>query len=92
MNFVINDLDKSIVYENKPIYLPKKELGIIEFLQTNPNRLIDRKEILENVWDSDVVVEDRTIDVHIRKIRKRFPNIPIVTRRCYGYMWKDNVL
>jgi two-component system alkaline phosphatase synthesis response regulator PhoP len=91
MEYIINQTDKSIIYEGTPVYLPKKEFRIIEFLQTNPNRLIDRKEILKNVWDEDVVVLDRTVDVLIRRLRKRFPNIPIVTRKCYGYMWKENV-
>jgi two-component system alkaline phosphatase synthesis response regulator PhoP len=92
MEYRIDQTDKSIVHNNDVFYLPKKEFRIVEFLQNNPNKIISREEILENVWDRDVVVVNRTIDVHIRRIRKKFPNIPIVTRKCYGYMWNNNVV
>jgi two-component system alkaline phosphatase synthesis response regulator PhoP len=89
--WIINNNDKSIEHNGEVLYLPRKEFMIMSYLQENSNRAITREELLRNIWGDDVVVLPRTVDVHIRRIRKRFPNIPIVTRKCYGYMWKENV-
>ena len=91
MEYRINEKEKSVDYNDRTYYLPKKEFRLMEYLYNNANKILTRDLILLNVWGDDVIVGNRTIDVHIRKLRKTFPNIPIVTRRCYGYMWKNNV-
>ena len=92
MEYRINETEKSVVYNDETFYLPKKEFRLMEYLYNNPNKVLTREVILENVWGNDVIVGDRTIDVHIRRLRKTFPNIPIVTRKCYGYIWKQPTL
>lgn len=68
--------------------LPRKEFKIVKLLMKNKGRVIGRHEMLRNVWEDSVIVGDRTIDVHICKIKNKFPNIPIKTRKCYGYLWQ----
>jgi two-component system alkaline phosphatase synthesis response regulator PhoP len=87
--WIINNNDKSIEHNGEVLYIPRKEFMIMSYLQENPNKIIDREELLKNVWGEDVVVLPRTVDVHIRRLRKRFPDAPITTRKCYGYMWKS---
>lgn len=72
--------------ESRP--LPKKMFEIAYFLLNNKNRLVRRNKILSVIWGDDVFVGDRTIDVHIRKLRAL--NIPnIVTQKGVGYMWLE---
>jgi two-component system alkaline phosphatase synthesis response regulator PhoP len=87
--WIINNNNKSIEYNGESICIPRKEFMIIAYFQENPNRIINRQELLKNIWGDDIVVGERTIDVHIRRLRKRFPDAPITTRKCYGYMWKS---
>ena len=68
--------------------LPKKEFKIVVYLMKNKGRVISRYEMLKNVWEDGVIVGDRTIDVHICKIKRKFPGIPIKLRKCYGYLWQ----
>ena len=92
MEYRINNDEKSIECNGERLYIPKKEFLIFSYLYNNPNRVITREEFLQNVWGENVVVEPRTVDVHIRSIKKKFPDVPIATRRCYGYFWKSDVL
>lgn len=87
--WIINNNDKSIEYNGEVLYLPRKEFMIMSYLQENSNRAITREELLKNIWGDDVIVGERTIDVHIRRLRKKFPDAPITTRKCYGYLWKS---
>jgi two-component system alkaline phosphatase synthesis response regulator PhoP len=65
--------------------LPNKEFKIVYLLASAPNKVFSRDEIFENVWDEDVIVGDRTIDVHIRKIREKLGNEYIRTVKRVGY-------
>ena len=58
-----------VTYNGQEIKFPRKEFELLSFLASKPGRVFTRNEILENVWGSEVLVIDRTIDVHIRKIR-----------------------
>ena len=53
------------------IYLPPKELELLFFLASNPNRVFTREQLLENVWGYDFYGESRTVDVHIKRIREK---------------------
>ena len=93
MEYRINHMDKSVEYEGKLSFLPKKEFKLLEYLQSNKGRVFSREDLIREVWEYDTVfVDTRTVDVHIRRLRKTFPKIPIVTRKCYGYMWNNNVV
>lgn len=86
INGLIIDPEKYIVQLNKKdIILPRKEFELLYLLASKPGKVFLRNEILENVWGSDVVVGDRTIDVHIRKIRQKLDIDCITTVKGVGY-------
>lgn len=61
----------TVMLNRKEIFFPKKEFQTLVFLMKHPDRVLTREAILNAVWGSDVVVGDRTIDVHIRRIREK---------------------
>ena len=66
------DREKYIVYkEGEELKLPRKEFELLSLLLSKPGKVFERNEILECVWGSEVIVGDRTIDVHIRKLREK---------------------
>jgi DNA-binding response OmpR family regulator len=67
----INEEKYIVVVNNEKYDLPKKEFDLLYYLAKNMGRVFDRENILNNVWGLNVYVSDRTIDVHIRRIRKR---------------------
>lgn len=69
--------------------LPRKEFSLLALLQSAPGRLFTREEIYRAVWGSEVVVGDRTIDVHIRRLRSKVGAEHIVTLKGLGYKWED---
>jgi two-component system alkaline phosphatase synthesis response regulator PhoP len=66
---------------------PRKVTELTYYLITNPGRIVKRDEILSQVWGDDVIVSDRTIDVHIRKIRQALNFDCIKTIKGVGYQW-----
>lgn len=84
------DRDKYIViYGNKEINLPKKEFELIALLMSKPGRVFTREIILNTIWGNDVVVGDRTIDVHIRKLREKIGTKIIKTVKGVGYKFDE---
>ncbi len=75
--------------EGVNIALPRKEFKMLYYLMRNSNRVVTRDELLRKVWGTDVIVEQRTVDVHIRKVRSKIGKDCIETKKCYGYMWKE---
>lgn len=65
--------------------LPKKEFDLLYLLASNTNKVFKREEILEKVWGSDVIVGERTIDVHIRRLREKLGIGTIQTLKGIGY-------
>lgn len=85
-NGLFIDKDKFLVYiEGKEISLPKKEFKLLMLLKDFNGNVCTREKILTTVWGNDVVVGDRTIDVHIRKLRKKIGNDKIKTVKGIGY-------
>lgn len=83
--------DEYLVYkEGTPISLPKKEFELLFFLASKPGKVFPRETLLENIWGSDVMVVDRTIDVHIRKLREKLGDDYIQTIRGVGYKFAQN--
>lgn len=70
---------------DKVVTLPKKEFELLKLLTSKPGRVFKREEILYKVWGDDVVVNDRTIDVHIRKLRDKLDLREIKTVKGIGY-------
>jgi two-component system alkaline phosphatase synthesis response regulator PhoP len=77
--------DYYILKDDIQINLPKKEFELFVLLTSNPGKVFKREFILEQVWGSDVVVGDRTIDVHIRKLREKIGDNYFKTVKGVGY-------
>ncbi len=83
------DTEKHIVYKNEvPIELPRKEFSLLLLLSSKPGKVFKREVILDTVWGDDVVVGDRTIDVHIRKLREKLGEDFIKTVKGIGYKFE----
>lgn len=83
---LVIDKEKFQVYKNhEQVILVKKEFELLSLLTSKPGKVFNRQEILNQVWDSDVIVGDRTIDVHIRKLREKLGAEYILTLKGVGY-------
>lgn len=80
------DKDKHMIYKGSDeINLPKKEFKLFSLLSSKPGKVFTREYILEQVWGDEVVVGDRTIDVHIRKLREKIGEDYFKTVKGVGY-------
>lgn len=77
-----------VEYQGKSLQFPRKEFELLSFLASKPGRVFSRDEILENVWGNEVLVVDRTIDVHVRKIREKLDDRYIFTVKGVGYKFE----
>ena len=77
-----------VIYQGKNISLAKKEFELLYLLASRPGRVFLRNEILNQIWGADVIVGDRTIDVHIRKIRQKLGIDCITTVKGVGYKFE----
>ncbi len=84
----INKTKFTVSYKGKEILLAKKEFELLSLLASKPGRVFLRNEILQRVWGTDVIVGDRTIDVHIRKIRQKVGIDLITTVKGVGYKFE----
>lgn len=88
-NITIDIKRHVVVKDGEKIHLPRKVLQIMNQLLANKGRVLRREQLLRDVWGNDVIVGDRTVDVHIRKIRKVVPDC-ISTIKGVGYKWVEN--
>lgn len=80
------DKDNFRVSKNgQQFLLPKKEFDLLYLLASNTDKVFKREEILEKVWGNDVIVGERTIDVHIRRLREKLGMNAIQTLKGIGY-------
>lgn len=86
---IINREKYLVIQNGEPIHLPKKEFELLALLASRPEIVFERDVILERVWGTDIVVGDRTIDVHIRKLREKIGDDYIQTVKGIGYKFKD---
>ena len=83
------DTEKYVVFlKGNEIILPKKEFELLALLFTKPGNVFTREVILNKVWGDDIIVGDRTIDVHIRKLREKLGDSYIKTVKGVGYKLK----
>lgn len=83
------DREKYIVIkQGRKIVLPKKEFELLYLLASKPNKVFTREEILSKIWGDNVVVGDRTIDVHIRKVREKIGDEFLTTVKGIGYKFE----
>ena len=94
-NIKIEDLEldittKKILINNKPVKLTKKEFNILYKLMQHPGKVFSRDDILSTVWEDEVYVLDRTVDVNITRLRKKLGKYGkyIISRSGYGYCFE----
>lgn len=84
-NLTIDPMKFIVTVDHKDVVLAKKEFELLYLLASKPGRVFLRNEILSQVWGQEVIVGDRTIDVHIRKIRQKLNLDCITTVKGVGY-------
>lgn len=88
-NGVRMDLERVLVYNgNEELQLPKKEFELLALLMSKPGKVFKRDEIYAHIWGHDLFVGDRTIDVHIRKLREKIGDDRIGTVKGIGYRFE----
>jgi two-component system, OmpR family, alkaline phosphatase synthesis response regulator PhoP len=87
-NITINRERYLVIKDNVEIVLPKKEFELLSLLASKPGSVFTRDVILSKVWGNEVVVGDRTIDVHIRKLREKLGDEYIKTVKGVGYKFE----
>jgi two-component system, OmpR family, alkaline phosphatase synthesis response regulator PhoP len=86
---ILIDREKYLIFKGKKEYqLPRKEFELLELLTSKPNKVFTREEIFEVIWGNDVIVGERTIDVHIRRIREKLEIDNIKTIKGVGYKYE----
>ena len=84
-NIEINSKHHVVKFNGQEIILPRKEFKLLSLLCSEPGVVHTREEIMDKVWGAEVVVGDRTIDVHIRKLREKLEEDLIATVKGVGY-------
>ncbi len=85
------DTEKRLLFKDSaPIELPKKEYELLLLLSSKPGKVFTRERIYQSLWGNDLTVGDRTIDVHIRKLREKIGDDLIKTIKGVGYKLKDH--
>lgn len=81
----------TVTTDGKEVQLPPKEFYLLYKLVSNPNKIFTRLELLDEIWGMDTESDERNVDAHVKKLRKKFdgnPNFEIVTVRGLGYKGK----
>ena len=84
-DLIIDRSSYKVSYKGEKINLPRKEFELLYLLASTPGKVFKRENILESVWGKDVIVGDRTIDVHIRKLREKIGSAFFETVKGVGY-------
>jgi two-component system alkaline phosphatase synthesis response regulator PhoP len=85
MEIAINTNLCTVVKNGKHINLSRKEFELLALLMSKPEQVFDREKIYGAIWGKSIIVGDRTIDVHIRKLREKIGDEHIKTLRGFGY-------
>lgn len=88
----INTKNKEAFIKGRPVNLTKTEFEILQKLAKNPNRIFSRQEIIESVWGNNVFVTERTVDVHITRLRKKLEEYGNVISNRLGYGYKFDLM
>ena len=86
-NIVIDGEKYTVEVDSKTINLPRKEFELLFLLASRPGKVFKREKIMESVWGSDIIVGDRTIDVHVRKLREKIGESFLKTIKGVGYQF-----
>ena len=88
-SLIVNREKYVVERDGETIHLPRKEFELLALLTSKPDSVFEREVILETVWGKDIVVGDRTIDVHIRKLREKLGDQHFITVKGIGYKFVD---
>jgi DNA-binding response OmpR family regulator len=91
-NIVIDIESKELIINDKRVVLTKTEFELLILLAKNPDKILSREDIIDTVWHSTPFVTERTVDVHITRLRKKMGEYAsvIVNRSGYGYKFDTN--
>jgi two-component system alkaline phosphatase synthesis response regulator PhoP len=89
-NLILDHEEICVILKGKKVYLAKKEFELLALLTSKPEKVFKRHKIMNKVWGVDVLVGDRTIDVHIRKLREKIGSKYISTVKGIGYKFTIN--
>jgi DNA-binding response OmpR family regulator len=86
---VVNKADMSLKVDGEVVVMTRKEIELLCYLLTHRGQILSREHLLQNVWDSNGFVLERTVDVHITHLRKKLGQYGkrIITKSGYGYMF-----
>lgn len=70
-DLIINLSNYCVTYKNKNVEMPPKELELLYFLASHPNQVFNREQLLDHIWGYEYVVDTRTVDVHIKRLREK---------------------
>jgi two-component system alkaline phosphatase synthesis response regulator PhoP len=87
-NMTIDRMKYVVTLDGENIVLPRKEFELLYYMASNPNRVIGREELLNNVWGLEVYVLARTVDVHVTKVRQKIGDSFIRTIKGVGYKFE----
>ena len=85
--FSVDKVKYVVTVDGEEIYMPPKELELLFFLASNPNRVFTREQLLENVWGYDFYGESRTVDVHVKRISEKIENPDREQNWCIKTVW-----
>lgn len=75
-DLTVNLADYTVIYQDQQIDMPPKELELLYFLASHANQVFTREQLLDHIWSYDYAGDTRTVDVHIKRLREKFPNHP----------------
>ncbi len=75
-DLIINLTNYSVIYMGHPVEMPPKELELLYFLASSPNRVFTREQLLDQIWGYEYIGDTRTVDVHIKRIREKISDNP----------------
>lgn len=81
----IDHISRSVITPQGEIALPRKEFELLSLLLSEPDKVFTREEIFSRIWGGEVIVGDRTLDVHIRRLRRKLGDQAIVTHKGVGF-------
>lgn len=89
----LDSISKTCTIDGNEIALTKKEFDMLFLFLSNPDKIFSRDEILDKIWEKNVYVVDRTIDVNINRLRKKLGEYKqhIITKQGYGYGFKEKI-
>ena len=92
-NLVINKSNYTVIINGNDMELPPKELELLFFLASNPNKVFTREQLLEHVWGFDFYGDSRTVDVHVKRLREKLdiPNPVWQLKTVWGVGYKFEV-